>query len=533
MGTRIIHILLGKYNPKLLAWAAFIIAVFLGQIIAYQIYLYEKEKELLRLKQEAFHIKGQLGTALRYSISATQMISFLVEKDLIGNDFDLVSNELLRRNKFIDALQLVKGNSIVKTYPLKGNEVTIGYEVLKDSIHRQEAYKALQRRELYFEGPIPLMQGGVGIVGRLPIIKDNQYWGFAAVVIRMQTLLKAIGLDSNGNSELFSYQIEKMGLLDANKKLFFDKELDKNSSYSIFEPIGDWTFYISSRQSNIFNHVFIFSFTWILLAFLWAVFLKYLAEQPKRLELLIQEKTKDLAVLNQSLEKRAMELVKSNKEIEQFAFSASHDLLEPLRMITSFLHQIEKKYSIQLDDKAKQYIYFATQGAERMRYLILDLLEFSLVGKKEEIKEEINLDELLAEVKLLLKKAIADSGAIISYPELGIVHTYRSPLVQVFLNLIENAINFCKKDTNPEIRIDMIEREEVWQFSVQDNGIGIDENDFETIFTVFKSLHSKDDYKGTGMGLSIVKKSVENIDGKIWLVSKLGSGSIFYFEIPK
>ncbi len=535
MKNRVLNKLLGKFSPKQLAWITFILAVIIGQLIAYRIYLYEKDKESLRLKQEAFHVRSQLGMALRHSITATQMIAFLVEKDLIGNDFDSISKELLKRNKFIDAIQLVKGNTIIKTFPLKGNEVTIGYEVLKDSVHKQEAFKALQRHELYFEGPINLKQGGVGIVGRLPIIKNHQYWGFAAVIIKIETLLKALRIDSTGNNDLYSYQIEKLGLPGNTRKHFFKKEFQSDAveTYGVFEPIGDWNFYVSSRNKSSIVNTIIFSLVWILLSVFWALFTKYLAEQPRKLELLIAKKTKDLANMNASLESRAKELMLLNQEMEQFAYSASHDLLEPLRMVTSFLSQIEKKYSNSLDDKARQYIYFAMNGAERMRHLVLDLLEFSLVGKKEEIKEDILLDELLNEVTLLLKKTIAESGAIITYQNLGSINSFRTPLVQVFQNLIENAIKFRQENVIPKILISIIEHENEWLFSVQDNGIGIAEENFDKIFIVFRSLHSKDDYVGSGMGLSIVRKSIENINGRIWVESRLGEGSIFFFTVPK
>lgn len=535
MKEKIINILSRKFSPSQLAWIAFGIALIIGQLIAFRIYLYEKDKESLRLKQEAFHIKSELGLALRNSITVTQMIAFLVEKDLIGNDFDSVAKALLKRNKFIDAVQLVKGNSIVKTYPLKGNEVTIGYEVLKDSIHKREAYKALQRHELYFEGPFTLKQGGVGVVGRLPIIKNNEYWGFAAVIIKIETLFKALGIDSNGNNKLYSYQIEKMGLKDNADRFFFKKEFNTHPdlAYGIFEPIGDWKFYVSSKHNSTLLNTLLFSLTWILIAFFWAMYLKFLAEQPRKLELLIAEKTNDLATLNFALEARAKELIKSNQEMEQFAFSASHDLLEPLRMISSFLQQLEKKYTGALDDKARQYIYFASRGAERMKRLILDLLEFSLVGKNEEIKEEIQLNELLNEVKLLLRKVITDSGAVLTYPDLGSIYSFRTPLVQVFQNLIENAIKFRQNGAVPTITISMLEQEYEYLFSVRDNGMGIEEEYFEKIFWVFQSLHSKDDFEGTGMGLSIAQKSLENIGGRIWVESQVGIGSVFYFTIPR
>lgn len=231
---------------------------------------------------------------------------------------------------------------------------------------------------------------------------------------------------------------------------------------------------------------------------------------------------------------RARELALSNAELEQFAYVASHDLQEPLRMVTSFLTQLEKKYSDLLDEKGKRYIYFAVDGAKRMRQIILDLLEFSRAGRTMELLEYIDLNELVRDIKQLYREQIEEKNArIINTSRLPTIYAHRSPLRQVLLNLIGNALKYTRKDVTPEIRISATERENDWIFSISDNGIGISSEFHEKIFVIFQRLHRMEEHEGTGMGLAITKKIIENAGGKIWVESVYGSGSIFYFTITK
>ncbi|MEO5563633.1 MAG: PAS domain S-box protein [Chitinophagaceae bacterium] len=233
------------------------------------------------------------------------------------------------------------------------------------------------------------------------------------------------------------------------------------------------------------------------------------------------------------LQKHAKELALSNEELEQFAYVASHDLQEPLRMVTSFLTQLEKKYGAVLDDKGKKYIDFAVDGAKRMRKIILDLLDYSRAGRTLDDMENIDLNELIQEIKILFRKEIEEKKAVILSSKLPLLTGYSSPLRQIFQNLIGNALKYCSEDRSVEIKITVDELADYWQFSVTDNGIGIDKEYFDRIFVIFQRLHNRDEYSGTGMGLAITKKIVENMGGKIWLVSEEGNGSTFYFTLQK
>ncbi|MCK0135538.1 PAS domain-containing protein [Arenibacter sp. S6351L] len=242
---------------------------------------------------------------------------------------------------------------------------------------------------------------------------------------------------------------------------------------------------------------------------------------------------KSLKEINQKLEQHAKKLAISNEELEQFAYMASHDLQEPLRMVTSFLTQLERKYNDKLDEKAHQYIYFAVDGAKRMRNIILDLLEYSRVGKDIQNLERIDLNEVVSGVLFAQQQVINENQIEVKVAELPIIQGFNAPLVQVFHNLISNAIKFRKKDVPAKIEIGYKEFNGHWEFTVQDNGIGIDKNYFPKIFLIFQRLHSREDYSGTGIGLSIVKKIVENFGGQIWVESIENKGSKFYFTIPK
>ena len=246
-----------------------------------------------------------------------------------------------------------------------------------------------------------------------------------------------------------------------------------------------------------------------------------------------KEYEESLRKLNASLDQRAKQLAVSNAELEQFAYIASHDLQEPLRMITSFLTQVDKRYSPVLGEKGKQYIHFAVDGAKRMRQIILDLLEYSRIGRAGRNPEQVNLNELIEEIKFLFKRQIEEKQARISSDRLPVLVSHRSPLRQLFQNLIGNALKYSDANRPAEVNVSVKETDGQFEFCISDNGIGIDREYFEKIFIIFQRLHNKDEYSGTGMGLSISKKIVESLGGKIWVASEEGKGSSFFFTVAK
>ena len=241
----------------------------------------------------------------------------------------------------------------------------------------------------------------------------------------------------------------------------------------------------------------------------------------------ITERKKAEKMLKLKLE----ELARSNAELEQFAYVSSHDLQEPLRMIGSYLQLLQRKYHGELDDKADKYIDFAVDGASRMQNLINDLLEFSRVTTRANEFKSTNCEFILNQVLSNLEVSINENEAIISHNHLPTVMADSTQLTQVFQNLISNAIKFRSEKT-PKIAISAREESDNWIFSVADNGIGIDPKHCDRIFEVFKRLHKRREYPGTGIGLSICKKIVERHGGHIWVESEPNNGSIFYFTLP-
>lgn len=240
-----------------------------------------------------------------------------------------------------------------------------------------------------------------------------------------------------------------------------------------------------------------------------------------------------LTALNDQLNKRAGELASSNAELEQFAYIASHDLQEPLRMVTGFLTQIQKKYELQLDETGQKYIHFAVDGAVRMRKIIQDLLEYSRVGRQKYQYEKIDTNLLLTGVASVYSNSIIEKKMEIYCGKLPAITAAKIPIQQLFQNLISNAVKYQQPGIIPKINISGTETEDCWHFVVADNGIGIEPEYFDKIFVIFQRLHHKDEYTGTGIGLAICKKIVDNHKGKIWVASTPGKGSSFYFDIPK
>lgn len=240
-----------------------------------------------------------------------------------------------------------------------------------------------------------------------------------------------------------------------------------------------------------------------------------------------------LKEMNDSLQKQARDLALSNAELEQFAYVASHDLQEPLRMVAGFLTQLDRKYSDIIDEKGKTYIGFAVDGAKRMAQIIRDLLEFSKIGKTDVSIEDVDLNELMQEIEILFRKQIEDKSATIKVDRLPVITSYKVPLRQVFQNLLGNALKYSRPEVPVSIRISVKELDDRWEFCIADNGIGIDEKHYEKIFVIFQRLHNKDRYAGTGMGLSVTKKIIESMGGEIWVRPNEEGGTIFCFTIAK
>ncbi len=232
-----------------------------------------------------------------------------------------------------------------------------------------------------------------------------------------------------------------------------------------------------------------------------------------------------------TLQEKLLELQRSNEDLEQFAYVCSHDLQEPLRVISNYTQLLAKRYQDQLDDDADEFVDFIVDATKRMQELINDLLLYSRVQTKGQAFRTTNCNETVAVVLANLALAIEESGATVTVEQLPIVQADGSQMLQLFQNLISNAMKF-KAQESPQINIWAHRENNFWVISVRDNGLGIDMKYAERIFIIFQRLHNREAYPGSGIGLAICKKIVERHGGKIWVESEPGRGTTFHFTIP-
>jgi light-regulated signal transduction histidine kinase (bacteriophytochrome) len=231
------------------------------------------------------------------------------------------------------------------------------------------------------------------------------------------------------------------------------------------------------------------------------------------------------------LRRLAESLARSNRELEQFASVTSHDLQEPLRVVVGFIDLLQRRLGEGLDATVKEYLSFIVDGAQQMQAMIRDLLEYSRLGKDQPEPAPVNLEDPLERALYNCRAGIEESGARVTHDPMPMVLGDRPQLTRLFQNLIGNAMKF-RREATPEIHIGASEGGEGWLISVRDNGIGIDSRFAERLFSVFQRLHPRDRYPGTGIGLAICKKIVEQSGGRIWLESEVGKGTTFFFTLP-
>lgn len=246
----------------------------------------------------------------------------------------------------------------------------------------------------------------------------------------------------------------------------------------------------------------------------------------------VEAQRAEIAEAHDRLADQAEELRRSNRDLEQFAYVASHDLQEPLRKVASFTQLLQKRYGGQMDERADQYIAFAVDGAKRMQQLIQDLLGFSRVGRLGGELADVPLADALGAALENLDNLVEDSGAVVTSDELPVVRGERPLLVQLLQNLVGNAIKFRDPERPPEVRISARRVGDSWELECRDNGIGIDPQYAERVFVIFQRLHPKDVYEGTGIGLALCKKIVEYHGGRIWLGEVDGPGTSIRWTLP-
>jgi signal transduction histidine kinase len=245
----------------------------------------------------------------------------------------------------------------------------------------------------------------------------------------------------------------------------------------------------------------------------------------------VREARQQIEWVNEQLKAQAEELTRSNRDLEQFAYVASHDLQEPLRKVASFCQLLQRRYAGQMDERADQYIGFAVDGAQRMQRLINDLLAFSRIGRLTAGFTDVDLDAVLARVRSQFEDRAGDDAQFV-WSDLPTVEGEEPLLTTLFVNLIGNALKFRRPDVAPVITVTAERDEQEWRINVRDNGIGIEAEFADKVFVIFQRLHARDAYEGTGIGLAIVKKIVEYHGGRIWLDLDVAEGTSIYFTLP-
>ncbi len=282
-------------RPVTAGLVVFAALLLLTQLLTYQRYLLLKEADQRVITNQAAWTKERLQTVVNYSFSSTQTLAFIIEKYGVPQDFDSVAKQLLKANKYIDAVELVQGGTITHVYPLHGNEVLIGYNILLDSARRSGALAAIEKRDFFISGPLNLKQGGAGFVSRIPIFKNNEFWGFSAVLIRLSTLLNAAGIDTSGNHN-FSYQLAKVNTTTKKEDFFLTGKTSFKKEYSVPVeiPNGEWKLYIIPERTITFYAVSLFALLGFILSVTGGLFAWFIVKQPMLLNQLVKEKTLQL-----------------------------------------------------------------------------------------------------------------------------------------------------------------------------------------------------------------------------------------------
>jgi light-regulated signal transduction histidine kinase (bacteriophytochrome) len=258
-----------------------------------------------------------------------------------------------------------------------------------------------------------------------------------------------------------------------------------------------------------------------------------LAETNRGLVAMAMELEQRVEQRTEALRKVVEELARSNKDLEQFAYVASHDLQEPLRQVRAFVQILRDRHLGKLEGDAERYMEFVYEGAVRMSNLVRGLLEYSRVGAKDTGKRPISCQEALEAALANLQASIAEARAVVTHDDLPTVLAEPLQLTQLFQNLIGNAIKFRRDGVAPIIHVKCCRDGRQWLFTVKDNGIGIAPEFREKVFMIFQRLHGREKYPGTGIGLAICKKIVEQHGGKVWIESQVNEGSTFYFTLPE
>lgn len=426
--------------------------------------------------------------------------------------------------------------------PYVGNELALGFDLGSDLKRYEALIQSANRGSHIATPPISLVQGGKGILVFNPLYYKtkpgyeppsfDRLKGFVLIVYNINRLVtyavepylvKGLHItltDTEGSSESSLFDEFRMPLKYNEPDFQYESDLIFSGRNWKFTVYADEQYESNKSLLDVYLIV-ILEISFVLIVLL---FFRYLSAENKRVRFKVEERTRELSELNETLQEK-------NKDLEHFTFIVSHDLQEPLRTIINFSNLLMKQNVTQLDDKSEKFIGYITNATTRMKNMIHGILNLSLIGKTREIVT-VCCNTLVHDVLDDLRLIIKETNSVITYNDLPTLNGYEVELRQLFQNLIMNAIKFRKQDIQPKVKISAQQVQNHWTFSINDNGIGIDEKHKERIFQIFQRLHTREEYEGTGIGLANCKKIIELHSGKIWIESQPGIGSTFYFTIP-
>ena len=408
-------------KPILIGIIVFLVLTIITQLLTYHRYLRNQDQVLQKINQEADFVKDKLQAALSFSLSATKTLAFLVEEYGVPKDFASTAKEILEANKYIDALELTREGVITHVYPLEGNESALGYNILNDPATRKEALKALEKKELYFAGPLTLKQGGQAVIGRLPIFQENNFLGFSAVLVKLSTLLKAAGIDSLQNKN-FVYQLSKVNPTTGKEQFFLPATIphEKRHVATVEVPDGEWKLYVMQKNKEVIPFdVLGFALLGLVLSVTAGFFAGYLIRQPQKLNDLVKEKTsqwiaeKNLseAIINSMpgvfyLCDRNGNYIRWNKNLEMVSGYTTEELklMHPLDFFRGDeVQRIKEKISQVFDDKGGEITASVfTKDMKKIPYYFNGRrIDFNgveyLVGVGMDISDRIDIETKLRE----------------------------------------------------------------------------------------------------------------------------------------
>lgn len=527
---------------KLILFKVAIIFLLSFSIGCFFIYSLESRRELesrAMATQIASSHAQSIEKQLSRSLSATLALATILKEDSSFPNFDSVAADLIKRYGGISNLQLAPDAIISKIFPLKGNEPAIGLDLKKNP----KAVTAIETRRLVVEGPFKLIQGGIAVVGRYPVFlqidktEEKMFWGFTTSLIELSQLLASVDIhglvSKNYHFKLSNADFSK------DKKIIIaqsgDEILDNPVLVDIQIANEKWLLSISPKSGW---YPFYYLVWEGLLVLIFCGILSYMGfKHLCRTEDLKRTNLKMIQEINQR--KRAEERVMihaetlqaHNKELESFASIASHDLQEPLRKVIIFGDLLLERTK-NLDEKSRNYIERMQKASERMRIFIEDLLGYSKISSGRQF-EHVHMEKILKEVIEDLEARISETGGTVEYNDILDLEADPFQMKQLFQNLLSNALKYHKEDIPPVVKIHgkSLDQGNIHIF-FEDNGIGIEEKYRKQIFKIFQRLHGRNAYAGTGMGLAICKKIIERHNGKIWVESSKGEGSVFNVILP-